>query len=44
MKNRGDYWTKHNCMAHHQTMRPEILTPRCQFDAIRESFREKNSF
>ena len=25
--NKGDYWTKHFCAAHHKAMRPEILTP-----------------
>jgi hypothetical protein len=25
--NLADYWTKHHCAAHHQTIRPEILTP-----------------
>jgi len=24
--NRGDYWTKHHCAAHHIEKRPEILT------------------
>ena len=25
-KKRSDYWTKRHCMAHHQAMRPDILT------------------
>ena len=25
--NLADYWTKHHCATHHQTIRPEILTP-----------------
>ena len=33
--NRGDYWTKHFAGPHHRSMRPEILTPRCQLDDLR---------
>ena len=25
--NKGDYWTKHHCAAHHQQVRPDFVTP-----------------
>jgi len=34
--NLADYWTKHHCPAHHQTMRPEILTPARVLLALRK--------
>jgi hypothetical protein len=33
--NLADYWTKHHCPAHHQTMRPEFLTPARVLAALR---------
>ena len=35
--NRGDYWTKHHCAAHHIEKRPTILTPTHIVTALRES-------
>jgi hypothetical protein len=35
--NRGDYWTKHHCSAHHQEKRDEILTPLFIIQALRAS-------
>jgi hypothetical protein len=35
--NRGDYWTKHHCSAHHQEKRDEILTPLYIIQALRAS-------
>jgi hypothetical protein len=35
--NRGDYFTKHHCSAHHTEKRPEFLTPAFILDAIRAS-------
>ena len=33
--NRGDYWTKHFCAAHHREKRPSILTPSRVLNALR---------
>ncbi len=35
--NRGDYFTKHHCSAHHTEKRPEFLTPVFILDALRAS-------
>jgi len=35
--NRGDYWTKHHCSAHHQEKRSKILTPLFVIQALRAS-------
>ena len=35
--NRGDYFTKHHCSAHHTEKRPEFLTPAFILEAIRAS-------
>ncbi len=35
--NRGDYFTKHHCAAHHQEKRDEYLTPTIILDALRAS-------
>jgi hypothetical protein len=35
--NRGDYFTKHHCAAHHTEQRPEFLTPAFILDALRAS-------
>jgi hypothetical protein len=35
--NRGDYWTKHHCSAHHQEKRDEILTPLYIIQALHAS-------
>jgi hypothetical protein len=35
--NRGDYWTKHHCSAHHQEKQIEILTPLFIIQALRAS-------
>ena len=39
--NRADYWTKHNCAAHHIAKCPKILTPKIVLDALRAA--EKNT-
>ena len=36
--NRGDYFTKHFCAAHHREQRPNFLTPRKVLDALRATF------
>ena len=33
--NRGDHWTKHFAAPRHRSIRPEMLTPKCQLDDLR---------
>ena len=42
--NRGACWTKHHCVEYHQTIRLDIMTPRCQLDSLRASFQETHQF
>ena len=39
--NRGDYWTKHHCSAHHQQVRPDFITPSYVVNALRASLKRK---
>ena len=37
--NKGDYWTKHHCSAHHKQVRPEFITPSRIVNALRASLK-----
>ena len=37
--NKGDYWTKYHCSAHHKQVRPEFITPSRIVNALRASLK-----
>ena len=41
--NLADYWTKHHCAAHHREMRSKFLTTLDVIDALKASFRGRQT-